>query len=152
MRKPSGNVGQKHHYYHHQQYDHHHNFDRNLRQLDYPHQQQSHYNYKECQYSHSNTHHTQRHAPRPTPIQSLNSPRSESASSIPSLVASTDSSSSSSSSMAVSIPTSSSISSVPNVTLAAVVVGTEAHNSDPEPALGDVEQYLENQHQLLQSN
>ncbi|KAG0282486.1 hypothetical protein BGZ96_000429 [Linnemannia gamsii] len=50
------------------------------------------------------------------------------------------------------IPTLSSISSVPNVTLAAVVGGTEAHNSDPEPALGDVEQYLANQHQILQSN
>ncbi|KAG9066811.1 hypothetical protein KI688_012723 [Linnemannia hyalina] len=83
MRRPSGNVGQKHQYYHHQQYDHHNNFDRNFRQPDYPQQQQGHYNFKECQYSHS---------------------------------------------------------------------GVEAHNSDPEPALGDVEQYLENQHQLLQSN
>ncbi|KAF9096399.1 hypothetical protein BGX29_008580 [Mortierella sp. GBA35] len=44
------------------------------------------------------------------------------------------------------------LSSVPTVTLAAVVGGSEAHNSDPEPVLGDVEQYLENQHQLLQSN
>ncbi|KAF9323124.1 hypothetical protein BGZ91_003818, partial [Linnemannia elongata] len=50
------------------------------------------------------------------------------------------------------MPASSSISSVSTVTLAAVVGGVEAHNSDPEPALGDVEQYLENQHQLLQSN
>ncbi|KAF9136991.1 hypothetical protein BGX30_010646 [Mortierella sp. GBA39] len=162
MRKPSGNVGQKHQYYHHQQYDHHNNFDRNFRQPDYPQQQQGHYNFKECQYSHSNTHHTQRHTPRPTSTQSLNSPRSEttpsipsqasstSATSTPSFVVSTDSSSSPSSSS--SMPASSSISSVPNVTLAAVVGSVEAHNSDPEPALGDVEQYLENQHQLLQSN
>ncbi|KAF9121858.1 hypothetical protein BGW39_010215, partial [Mortierella sp. 14UC] len=159
MRKQSGNVGQKHQYYHHQQYDHHNNFDRNFRQPDYPHPQQSYLSYKECQFSHSNTHHTQRHAaPRPH-MQSINSPRSDSTTpsipsqespsstaSIPSFVVSTD--------MPGPIPAVASLpsSSVPAVTLATVVGGAEAHNSDPEPALGDVEQYLENQHLLLQSN
>ncbi|KAF9917242.1 hypothetical protein FBU30_000842 [Linnemannia zychae] len=42
--------------------------------------------------------------------------------------------------------------SVSAVPLATVVSGAEAHNSDPEPIMGDVEKYLEDQHQLLQSN
>ncbi|KAF9899996.1 hypothetical protein EC991_008037 [Linnemannia zychae] len=159
MRKQSGNVGQKHQYYHHQQFDHHNNFDRNFRQTDYPHPQQSYFNYKECQYNHSNTHHTQRHAaPRPH-MQTVNSPLPDpttppvpsqtsfpSTTSIPSFIVSTDMSGPTPAVASLLSP------SVPAVTLAAVVGGAEAHNSDPEPALGDVEQYLENQHQLLQSN